>query len=237
MPLTGAAIGNGWIDPPHQYSAHEAAYGYSLIGLAQKRALEEREQNCQKALARGNYVNDVCFSLLDQVIDNSQGRGSEYKVSQYDYSFWERSSKPRDFPPGHKDVEAYLGGAGAISSDLAQVLEAIHSTPSYQAGQRYRECTDPPYNALRHQDGLGVTQDVVELLNNDVRLLFFNGVNDLICNHVGNEIAVENFKWNFQSEYQLAKRYGWKSPTKGQFGGYMKEYKNLMYLKILGSGQ
>jgi hypothetical protein len=46
---------------------------------------------------------------------------------------------------------------------------------------------------LKHQDGLGVTQDVVDLLNNNVRLLFFNGIEDMICNHVGNEIAVENF--------------------------------------------
>lgn len=236
IPLTGAAIGNGWVDPTVQYSAHEAAYGYSLIGRAQKRALEEQERECQNALAQGQYVFGTCFSLLDQVVDNSQGKGSEYTVSQYDYNFWEHKSKPRDFPPGHKDVEAYLGGFGSISSDFTKVLEAIHSTPSFESGQRYRECTDPPYNALKHQDGLGVTKDVVDLLNNDVKMLFFNGVNDLICNHVGNEIAVEGFEWDHQVEYQNAKRYGWKAPSKGQLGGYMKEYKNLMYLKVLHSG-
>lgn len=236
IPLTGAAIGNGWVDPMVQYSAHEVAYGYSLIGRAQKRALEDKERQCQKALANGKYVNSVCFELLDDVVSNSQGKGSGYTVSQYDYRFWEQKSKPRDFPPGHNDVEAYLGGFGSISSDYTDVLKAIHSLPSLEAGQRYRECTDPPYNALKHQDGLGVTQDVVQLLNAGVKMLFFNGVNDLICNHVGNEIAVENFRWNHQMEYQVAKRYGWKSPSKGQLGGYMKEFKNLMYLKVLDSG-
>ena len=236
IPLKGAAIGNGWVDPMVQYSAHEAAYGYSLIGRSQKRALEEKERECQQALSRGQYVVGTCFSLLDDVVDNSQGKSSPYTVSQYDNRFWERRSQPRDFPPGHKDVEAYLGGHGSISSDFAEVLAAIHSSPSLEAGQRYQECTDPPYNALKHQDGKGVTQDVVELLNNNVRMLFFNGVNDLICNHVGNEIAVENFRWNHQKEYQNAQRYGWKAPSKGQLGGYMKEYENLMYLKILDSG-
>ena len=81
-----------------------------------------------------------------------------------------------------------------------------------------------------------MTQDVVELLNDGIRMLFFNGVNDLICNHVGNEIAVENFEWKHQAEFQTAKRYGWKSPSRGQLGGYMKEYQNLMYLKVLDSG-
>lgn len=236
IPLAGAAIGNGWVDPTVQYSAHEAGYGYSLIGRAQKRALEERERTCQQDLEKGNYVSRTCFSLLNAVVDNSQGAGSEYSVSEYDYRFWENKAKDRDFPPGHKDVEAYLGGKGKISSDVHQVLAAIHSTPSYEAGQRYMECTDPPYNALKHQDGLGVTGDVVELLNSGVKLLFFNGVNDLICNHVGNEIAIENFAWEHQDHYQEAKRYGWKSPSRGQLGGYMKEYKNLMYLKVLDSG-
>jgi Serine carboxypeptidase len=67
-------------------------------------------------------------------------------------------------------------------------------------------------------------------------MLFFNGVNDLICNHVGNEIAVENFQWKHQKEFQTAKRYGWKPPSKGQLGGYIREYKNLMFLKVLDSG-
>lgn len=151
IPLSGAAIGNGWVDPMAQYSAHEAAYGYSLIGRAQKRALEEKERQCQEALARGQYVVNVCFQLLDDVVSNSQGRGSSYTVSQYDYRLWERKSQPRDFPPGHQDVEAYLGGRGHIDSDVQAVLAAIHSTPSWEAGQRYQECTDPPYNALKHQ--------------------------------------------------------------------------------------
>jgi carboxypeptidase D len=151
IPLVGAAIGNGWIDPMVQYSAHEAAYGYSLIGLAQRRALEEQESDCQRALAKGQYVVNTCFELLGDVVTNSQGRGSEFMVSQYDYRLWEHKSQPRDFPPGHTVVEAYLGGNGAISSDVHEVLAAIHSTPSWAAGQRYRECTDPPYNALKHQ--------------------------------------------------------------------------------------
>lgn len=236
MPLAGAAIGNGWIDPVVQYSAHEAAYGYSLIGRAQKRSLEKKEQDCQKALAKGQYSYGPCFRLLDDIVTYSHGAGAPTSASQYDYTFSEVKSQPREFPPGHKNVEAYLGGWGSISSDYRDVLEAIHSTPSLTAGQKYRECTDPPFNALKHQDGLGVTGDVVALLNNGVRLLFFNGVNDLICNHIGNEIAVENFKWTHQAEYQKATRYSWISPSKGELAGYMKEYENLMYLKILGSG-
>lgn len=238
IPLAGAAIGNGWIDPPVQYSAHEAAYGKGIIGLAQRRAMQEKEKECQKDLASGKYVSTVCFSLLDKIVDNSLGKGSGYKISQYDARKTEKVGTARDFPKGHKDVEAYLGGLGSQSfaSNFQNVLTAIHSLPSYQAGQQFEECTDPPYNALKHQDGLGVTQDVSDLLNSNVRMLFFNGIEDMICNHVGNEIAVENFKWKSQNEYQMAGRYSWKAPSTNTIAGYMKEYDNLMYLKIKDSG-
>ena len=53
MPLSGAAIGNGWFDPFYQYSAHEAAYGYGLIGKAQERALAEKEERCRDDLRQG----------------------------------------------------------------------------------------------------------------------------------------------------------------------------------------
>ena len=237
LPLAGAAIGNGWIDPVVQYSAHEAAYGFAIVGLAQKRSLQQKEVRCQTDLQAGKYVSGVCFDLLDDVVGNSQGQGSHSKVSQYDARKWESKNSPRDFPPGHRDVEAYLGGNGKLGNlQFLDVLKSIHSLPSHEAGQVYRECTDPPYNALKHQDGLGVTKDVVDLLDNGVRMLFFNGIHDLICNHVGNEIAVENFQWKFQNQYQTSKRYGWKSDATGNLGGYMKEYQNLMYLKVLDSG-
>jgi carboxypeptidase D len=236
--LGGGAIGNGWVDPIYQYSAQDVAYGYAMIGAAQQRSLAADEEKCRQKIQKGDYRSDTCFDLLDTVLANSQGKNSKYVVSQYDQRKWEIKNKPRDFPPGHRDVEAYLGGHGPNipNFNFENVLKAIHSTPSLEAGQVYYECTDPPYNALKHQDGLGVVPDVVDLLNNGVRLLFFNGVHDLICNHVGNENAIENFPWKDRDAYQTATRYGWQAPSTQQLGGYIKEYKNLQYLKVLDSG-
>jgi len=245
MPVSGALIGNGWFDPVYQYSAHEVAYGYGLIGKAQERVLAEREQTCRNDLIKfKQYTSSTCFQLVSDVVDNSLGRDNEMVVSQYDQRVWEMRKTPRDFPPGHREVESYLGQASTIANaPIQEVLEAIHATPSWHSGQRYRECTDPPYNALKHQDGLGVVDDIVELLNDNnsnnddnTRLLFFNGVHDLICNHVGNENALENLPWNHQTDYVEAKRYGWQAPSTRKLAGYMKEYQNLGFLKVLNSG-
>jgi hypothetical protein len=140
-------------------------------------------------------------------------------------------------------MENYLGGHGLTVFDsvpgtsFKDVLAAIHATPSLTAGQSFRDCTDPPFEALLHQDGLGVVPDIQALLETGtIRILFYNGIHDLICNHVGNEEAVENIEWTHQVEYQRSQRYGWRSSLTGEIGGYMKEFNNLMYLKVLNAG-
>ena len=248
IPLAGAAIGNGWVDPYYQYAAAEAAYGKGLIGRSQWHALDQKEAQCQAQLAKGDYTPGVCFSLLNNVVDNSQGSTLNYKVSTYDARRSEPRHSDRTFPPGHKVVETYLGGwdlddndPGTLDDSVAtQVLKAIHATAAASANQRYLECTDPPYEALSHQDGLGVVADVVEILQHPTkpRLLFFNGIEDLICNHVGNEKFLEHLPWTGKDAWIQSPRFAWraKDEVEGQVSGYMKEYDNLSFLKLLNAG-
>jgi carboxypeptidase D len=245
IPLAGAAIGNGWTDPIHQYAAAEAAYGHGIIGRAQVAALAIKEKECQDRLRAGDFTASVCFSLLDKIIDQSHGSGSSYKVSMYDVRKSELTSGSRSFPPGHKVVEAYLGDwelaeGGVPPGIMASVLEALHATEATTSKQRFQECTDPPYNALSHQDGKGVVPELVQVLQHPQkpRILFFNGIEDLICNHVGNEKFLEVLPWKHRDEWIESSRYGWKATTEetGKVSGYMKEYENLMFLKLMGSG-
>ena len=254
IPLAGAAIGNGWIDPFHQYAAAQAAYGHGLVDLGQLYQFDAQEKQCQAALDRRQYTASVCFALLDDVVGQSYGSSSNYKVSQYDIRRSEQKHGARDFPPGYKITDAYLGGwplTGAEGDKLdvsmkESVLAAIHASAATTAGQRYQECTDPPYHALEHQDGLGVVDDVVDILNHASRpkMLFFNGIYDLICNHVGNEKALEYLPWQYQKEWMKATRYAWApnglsappSSDRPPVAGYMREYQNLMYLKLFDSG-
>lgn len=192
MPCSGAAIGNGWIDPYHQYAAADAAYGAGLIGTAERASFEEKERICQSNLKAGVLNSNICFDLLDDIIDQSSGSNGVFQVSMYDTRLWESREGTRTFPPGHKDVETYLGGAKSqnqlqVTVNYHDVLVAIHATEATAAGQTYAECTDPPYLALSHQDGLGVTDEIVRILEHESKphMLFFNGMNDLICNHVG----------------------------------------------------
>lgn len=252
IPCSGAAIGNGWTDPYYQYSAADAAYGAGLIGISQRASLEEKEQKCQNNLKSGNYESSVCFQLLDTITQESHGQRGDTVVSSYDTRLWEKKGAERTFPWGHKDVETYLGGARSHADpplviDYRTVLDAIHATESIAAKQTYAECTDPPYYALQHQDGLGVVDELVNILDHESRphMLFFNGMNDLICNHVGNERFLDALPWSRGNSYVLQARHAWDSrvdaSTKvnyvpGRPDGYIKQYENLSFLKIMESG-
>ena len=186
--------------------------------------------------------------MIDDILKESLGATSRYKVSGYDVRKSESQNEDRQFPPGHKAVETYLGGwdmptgdSGKLSTRIyEQVLQAIHATAATDAGQQYQECTDPPYNALAGNDGKGVVDDVVDILKHPdgVQLLFFNGIHDMICNHVGNERYLEKLPWDHTDAWILADRFAWVAATEvpGQVSGYMKEYMNLKFLKVLDAG-
>ncbi|CAN0446371.1 unnamed protein product, partial [Laminaria digitata] len=66
-------------------------------------------------------------------------------------------------------------------------------------------------------DGLGVTNEVRQVLNANIRSLFFNGQYDLICNHVGNQKALMNLKgWEGADEWEGSRRGVWLSDGEGE---------------------
>lgn len=247
VPVSGAAIGNGWIDPFFQYAATDFAVGAGMIGVGEAAHYRKMEKSCQNNLINGNYNSRVCFDLLDDIVAESGGTGSAYKVSTYDDRLWEPRNSAREFPIGHKDVERFLGGwnrgkyTSSMSVNYESVLKAIHADESISAGQKYQECTDPPYNALAKWDGLGVRSEVVRILEHQsqVHLLFFNGMNDIICNHFGNEKLLEELPWKHKDDWIESQRYAWyasDADKRDRPSGWMKRYETLSLLKIKDSG-
>jgi carboxypeptidase D len=237
--LSGAAIGNGWIDPYHQFAIHQAAYGHGIVDQEQVNALDEKERACQGAYVQGEEPPDICYELSDDVIDNSSGDEAPYYVSPYDVRVWDKDGERTEYPDGYQIVESYLGGHSVphgkpeIGVSYADVLDAIHATPSKDAGQRYIECNGAAGDLPDLDDG--VTQEIVELLDAGLNLLFYNGVYDLVCNHVGNEKALDHLEWKHQSEFLLAEGYAWAS-SDGNIAGYIRAYENLLFLKVLNTG-
>jgi carboxypeptidase C (cathepsin A) len=224
IPIHGAAIGNGWIDPYHQYAGARAAYGMGLVGLSEVHAERTKERQCQRHLPQ---VSSVCDNLIPDIVHQSMGKDSEYKVSKFDVRRVEHKTGPRTFPPGKPTLEAYL------RNDT--VLEALHAAEAASAALGpFAECQKEPLHQLGHLDGHGVIPEIRSLLEQNVRLLFYNGVLDMVCHHVGTETALDNMPWDHQEAWRMADRYAFL--VDNQLAGYMKQHQNLFYLKVLHAG-
>ena len=228
LDVQGMAIGNGWIDPSNQYDVSQFAHGAGLISEGQRNTLLKKRGDCNALLAKGHYFSPVCFSLLDEVVA-ATGTESSGFVSLYDYRNFDNPGH-RVFPPGHELVEKYM--------NQAAVKDALHASESPLT---FQECTDPPYDHLKSQDGLGVTNEVTRILEGGVRALFFNGAFDIICNHVGNEALLQGLVWSGQKDFHAASRAVWLpvgggAAGEGRPGGYAKSSGLLTYLVVAGAG-
>ena len=237
--VAGAAIGNGWMDPYHQYSGSEAAYGMGLLNIAQKAHLDAEEVKCQAQLDAGKLDSSLCLNLIDAIKNHSHGSRSATTPVSYDISKYEMRGIS-SFPPGHNLIESYLGVRnGEMDVEYMDVLDALHAGDSISVGhQHYQNCANPPYNALSHQDGKGVVQEVANILDHPdkMRLLFFNGMNDLVCNHVGNEVTLQKLPWNRAEDWILAPRSAWHINQNEPPVGYIQELDNLIFLKLPNAG-
>ena len=78
---------------PRQGDIPTENYGHGIIGKAQVTALREKEKSCQDLLNQQRYSSSVCFALLDEIVAQSYGSSSGFKVSQYDVRKVESQSK------------------------------------------------------------------------------------------------------------------------------------------------
>ena len=218
--IKGMLIGNGWIDPIRQYDVSDFAHGHGLITIQQKNTLKSMEKKCVKAIESGTFNSKICFDLLDDVIASS-GLSSSTRVNMYDVRQFTKSPNP--FPPNHELVEAYM--------NREDVRAALHTKSS---PNKFRECADPPYYALYHQDGKSIVGELAVLLDMNMDTLFFSGKFDLVCNHIGSEKVFDDLQWSGQDEWRKAQPGIWS--VNGRTAGYMKTHRSLQYLLVLDAG-
>ncbi len=151
-------MGNGWTDPFIQYDASELAHGLGMIDHGQLQAQKKKEKRCQALLEKHVYNTAECFQLLDDVTDAVGTLGR--KLNYYDVREYVTGSVMTNFPHGKQLLASFL--------QTKTVKDAAHAS---QSPLHWEECADPPYLALSHQDGLGVTEELSYVLNAGVRTL------------------------------------------------------------------
>ena len=215
-------------------------YGHGLVDLSQKAYFDAKEMECNQLL--NDEAEEEAMDCLESSFCEYAVMDAKAEVCDYDARLWFPAGQQSNlYPPGRNELEAYLNDQS--------VLEAIHATAFAQQSRKFRISSGAVGTALGDYYELKSTsQAVVRILHQNVRLLFYNGIMDLMCDHFTNEKFLSQLAWKGRSEWVMAKRYAWnpfwqqrhEKSTIGSLAqrpsGFAKQYGGLSFLKILDAG-
>lgn len=114
-----------------------------------------------------------------------------------------------------------------------EVLQALHLNKDKNTG--WVECSGPVNNMFTAKNSLPSVQLLPGLLESGLRILFYNGAEDLICNHIGTEDLLANLHWGDGTGFELspgihAPRVDWI--LDGERAGFYQSARNLTYVNV-----
>ncbi|KAG4096461.1 alpha/beta-hydrolase [Neocallimastix lanati (nom. inval.)] len=220
--LQGIAIGNGWMDPLRQYQGY---LKYSVDNnILSGNALTKASQlisKCTEEYKKGDRIkNYSCEYILDTILDGSTANG-QYCINMYDIRL-------RDYDRrGGCGLYSWPLTLGGMTKYLrrSDVIDALHvsSTP-----HSWTECTSRVSSALSGDSSPPSYNLFPELLKH-IKITLFAGDKDLICNHVGIELMIDNLTWNGIKGYKN-NYIDWV--VNGKIHGVYQSERNLTYIRM-----
>ncbi|GJJ07331.1 hypothetical protein Clacol_001532 [Clathrus columnatus] len=211
VPLKGIAIGNGWMDPVHQYP--------SFLPFAMQTGL--LTEDSQKPLAiiqayqNAKKTTDRCMSFINDTYVSSS------KPIPPSINMYSVPSCGLNWPSDLVDIGKYLR--------RKDVVKAFHAT---QKSEAWQECSGRVHQELRNKKSPSGHLLFPKLLER-IKVLLFIGDQDLICNSLGVEWTINALEWNGQAGLGDAKVQGWS--VNGSDAGTWTEARNLTYVKIFNA--
>ncbi|KAF8728319.1 hypothetical protein AX14_006791 [Amanita brunnescens Koide BX004] len=231
IPLRGAAIGNGWIDPRRQYPAY---LDYMVkVGILEENSepwkmAKKSVDKCMDAMSKITTFEPMsireCSRLTLEVakIREKKVNGKDMCINIYDVRL--EDTKPdcgMNWPPDIKNVTSYLG--------RSDVVNALHA--SSHSG-RWVECRGTIHSHFdEHKLNASIT--VLPKVLSKLPVLMFAGDQDLICNYVGLEAMMKSMTWNGGTGLGTVETQSWS--VSGAPVGTWVTSRNLTYAKIFNA--
>ncbi|RLN49192.1 hypothetical protein BBJ29_003706 [Phytophthora kernoviae] len=222
--LEGIGIGNGWVHPRIQYEYSDYAHGLGLLTFGQVRSLKSSYAECIAALDAGTYHSKSCFANMDAITGSVKAGNGGTSLNFY-------------------DVRQYLANVGAYPSEQAPIVKYLNKQDVRAAlhgnvdkNFRFEICSNGVFKALSKFDGVSTLDKVQSLLQGGLRVIFYNGQWDMMCNHYGTEKLLLNLKWNGSDAYQQANKYTWRVKSRKEPAGFAQQGGNLTYVVVTGAG-
>ena len=208
--LRGIGIGDGWTDPYVQTKSFaKFAYANGLIDLNMKRELDHQTFLCGDSMQRGKWAEatEVCNKCLNDILE-AAGNPNVYDIRTFKEYNLDGPAKFLNRKKVRAQLHAYDHKWQATSGKVAEALVADMMKP--------------------------VLHDMTAILNNNIRVLIYNGQFDMICNLIGVEEMYRDLEWKGREKYLSAPRHIWH--VEGEVAGWYKEADNLTQMVVVASG-
>ncbi|KAF9177444.1 Cell death protease, partial [Haplosporangium sp. Z 11] len=220
--LQGLAIGNGWIDPLHQYTSfipYIEHHGLSTPDLVTE--MVAQQEVCLNAIRLQDLITqDTCESLVRLILNHSfQSNAMGQCTNQYDIRLTDSYPAcgqlwPYELP----EMETYL--------TRPDVIAALHANGSELP---WHECNGRVNSALRFDNSAPAVTLLPDILKK-TKVLLFSGDKDLICNHIGTEYLISNMTWQGARGFEAAPKVDWT--VENEPAGVWREARNLTYVLL-----
>jgi len=213
IPLTGMAIGDGLVDPINQWFYGDFLYQNGFIDESDKDKLNEMSAESVKLLKEGGVANQLKATLLF----NQMMALFQEKTGLNDPFNFNNDIQPVDF----NYYQDFL--------DKPEVRRGTHvgNLPYYNVSM-------PAYQHLFGDFAVSVAEKVATLLDNDYKMMIYNGQVDVIVTHPGTEKWIRNMNWKNKDAYTEVDRQIWKVEDK--VAGYVREVGTLKRILVRKAG-
>lgn len=218
----GVAIGNGWVDPLHQYAEYaNFMYDKGFLTAAQLSAYNNYTYPiCKDAIESGSWTTalSVCQSGMMNVLMSSEWNAGR-SINVYDVRI------PCKVQPLCYDMSP-------IVKFLNQ--EKIKTALGVSTSRSWTTCSNSVHLGLTGDWIPSFAQDIPTVLQAGVRVLIYSGVDDFVCNYYGGANWVKNMKWGGQGGFNAAPLTKWT--VNGAVAGRTQTYKGFTWLEMDNAG-
>lgn len=209
IPLLGVAIGNGLTDALAQYSSYIRYM--RMNGLITQEMAERRKpawQECKDAIRSGAtaVAADKCVSVMQKTLTDAE----THLGRTINYYNWKLTCDKKPFCYHSDALSKFLG--------RADVKSALGVPPSIN----WKLCSNRVHDAFNVDPWRSSVELVKRMLDANVTVVIYAGVNDILCNWYEDEFFVSFFKLFFCSS-RLSNRNWVRSMNYGSFNSAPRE--------------
>ena len=217
--LKGISIGNGWVEPIHQYPSC-ADFMYQIGYISEEKYIELRGWN-DDCLEKIKDNSEITFTICQKYVTLVLFSSEEHE---------NRTINPFYYKSICENMTTYCYDGSNVHTFLND--PKIKATLGVNRTWVY--CNSEVFRYFTFDMNKGYAKDVAFSLENNVRVLVYTGKDDFVCNYIGTRAWTNQMDWSGKKYFGQQTFRDWV--LNGKTVGSIKIYGRLTYLEIEDAG-